>query len=124
MTESDQAESFLNSVNTAIGARVAAIREQRNLSRPAISRAAEAAGLKLSQSHLAELETGSRRWNIDNLLTVAKVLKVELRDLLPPFEPRENPAEELRPEETALLEAIRAGEWREAARRFGELAAG
>ncbi len=88
-----------------IGAFVRDLRESRNLSRAAISQATNGA---ISGSHLAGLEAGTKRWNVDHLVAIAAVFGMEPRDLVPPYEARPNPAPApaLPPAKQALLDAV------------------
>lgn len=107
MSDGGQHENIALRVNSEIGARVRALRKTRKLSQGAL---AELAGGSLSQSHLSELEAGTKRWNIDHLVLIATALGVELHALLPGGDVRENPAPApaLPPAHAELLGAVDA----------------
>ena len=72
----------LGEAGESVKVKVAALRKQRGMSYAELSRRLEAAGRPIPALGLRRIEAGDRRVDVDDLGALAKVLDVDVRQLL------------------------------------------
>ncbi len=74
--------SILNGKSNIVGNKIQHYREERNLSRQAISDKLMIMGFNISANSIYDIETGTRTIVDYEICAIAKVLKIKVQDLL------------------------------------------